>query len=77
VAQKIPFSVVYYDRFLHPKGMFFRNKVDFFDLLDKVLDDDDFRKNRELSSIDRAIELSDNEANMINELHDKLYQAEG
>ena len=41
-------------------------------MLDKILDDDDYRRGRELKSIERALELSENEGKMIAQLHKKL-----
>lgn len=59
-------------REIDPNGMFFKKKVEFFELLDKMLDDDEFRNKQELKSIARATELADNEAKMIVQLHKKL-----
>ena len=53
-------------------GMFFSRKTEFFDLLDKILDDDEFRMKQEKRSINRAIELSKNEDIMIQKLDEKL-----
>lgn len=52
--------------------MFFKYKKDFFNYLDKILDDDTFRKEHDKMSLNRALELSLNEEIMIKELHNKL-----
>jgi len=59
-------------REIDPNGMFFKYKKDFFEMLDKMLDDESFRKEHEVRSINRAIELSANEGIMLAELHKKL-----
>jgi len=59
-------------REIDPSGLFFKYKKDFFNLLNSFLDDDEFRIKHELRSIERAKELSSNEANMIKQLHKKL-----
>ena len=59
-------------REIDPNGLFFTKKKDFFDLLDKMLDDDIFRFTHELRSLERAKELSTNESKMIKELHKQL-----
>ncbi len=41
-------------------------------MLDKILDDDNYRKDREVQSIVRASELSENEGRMLEQLHKKL-----
>ena len=41
-------------------------------MLDNILDDDNYRKDREIQSIARALELSENEQKMLIELHKKL-----
>ena len=51
---------------------FFKKKTEFFDYLDKMLDDDLFRFAQEFRSIERAKELSDNEDKMIVKLNEKL-----
>jgi hypothetical protein len=56
-------------REIDPNGLFFKFKKDFFNMLDKILDNDEYRNNLEIQSIKRAHELSLNEANMLNELH--------
>jgi hypothetical protein len=57
---------------IDPNGIFWKNKKDFFEILDKMLDDDVYRNNMDLNSINRANELSTNEDSMIKELHTKL-----
>ena len=59
-------------REIDPYGLFFKKKTEFFDLLDKMLDDDIFRFTHELRSLERAKELSTNEGKMIKELHKQL-----
>ena len=41
-------------------------------MLDKILDDDNYRKDREIKSIERASELSENEGKMLQQLNIKL-----
>jgi hypothetical protein len=41
-------------------------------MLDKILDDDNYRKDREVKSIERALELSKNEGKMLEQLNIKL-----
>jgi hypothetical protein len=57
---------------IDPNGMFFKTKKEFFGYLDKMLDDDNFRKEQDNLSIVRAVELSLNEDKMIQELHKQL-----
>jgi len=59
-------------REIDPNGVFWSKKSEFFDILDKILDDDTHRTQMELSAINRANELSENENKMIGELHRKL-----
>lgn len=59
-------------REIDPSGVFWRTKKDFFTILDKILDDVDYRNELELKAIQRANELSNNEDKMIRELHIKL-----
>lgn len=59
-------------REIDPNGVFWSKKSEFFDILDKILDDDTHRTQMELSAIKRANELSENENKMIAELHIKL-----
>ena len=51
---------------------FFKYKKEFFEYLDKMLDDDTFRQERDIMSVVRAVELSLNEDKMIKELHKQL-----
>ena len=57
---------------IDPNGMFFKYKKEFFEYLDKMLDDDTFRQERDNMSLQRATELSLNEDKMIKELHKQL-----
>ena len=57
---------------IDPNGMFFKYKKEFFEYLDKMLDDDTFRQERDSMSVVRAVELSLNEDKMIKELHKQL-----
>ena len=57
---------------IDPNGMFFKYKKEFFEYLDKVLDNDTFRQERDNMSLQRATELSLNEDKMIKELHKQL-----
>ena len=57
---------------IDPNGMFFKYKKEFFEYLDKMLDDDTFRQERDNMSLQRATELSLNEDIMIKELHKQL-----
>lgn len=57
---------------IDPGGLFFKYKSQFFDYLDKILDNDEFRIEREKLALNRAIELSENESIMLNKLHTKL-----
>lgn len=57
---------------IDPNGMFFKYKKEFFGYLDKIMDDDEFRKEQDKLSIQRAMELSLNEDKMIKELHKQL-----
>jgi hypothetical protein len=59
-------------REIDPNGLFFKFKKDFFAMLDSFLDDETFRNEHEIRSIQRAKELSENEGNMIKQLHKKL-----
>ena len=63
-------SDCYYE--IDPNGMFFKNKKEFFGYLDKMLDNDEFRKEQDNLSLQRAMELSLNEDKMIQELHKQL-----
>ena len=57
---------------INPDGMFFTTKKEFFQHLDNILDDDNFRKEQDTMSLQRAMELSLNEDKMIKELHKQL-----
>jgi len=57
---------------IEPNGLFFKFKKDLFEMLDKILDDDNYRKDREIQSIARESELSENEGRMLEQLHKKL-----
>jgi glycosyltransferase involved in cell wall biosynthesis len=57
---------------IDPNGIFWKNKKEFFEILDKLLDDDVYRNQMELKAIERAKELSTNEDTMIKELHKQL-----
>jgi glycosyltransferase involved in cell wall biosynthesis len=59
-------------REIDPNGLFWNKKIDFFNILDKILDNDDYRNELELKAIERAHELSTNEDKMIKELHKNL-----
>jgi hypothetical protein len=59
-------------REIDPNGLFFSQKKDLFDMLDKILDDDVYRNELDLKAIERARELSKNEDIMIKELHKQL-----
>ena len=59
-------------REIDPNGLFWNKKVDFFNILDKILDNDDYRNELEIKAIERANELSTNEDKMIKELHKNL-----
>jgi len=59
-------------REIDPNGIFWNKKKDFFEILDRILDDDNYRRELELKAIERANELSTNEDKMIKELHNKL-----
>jgi glycosyltransferase involved in cell wall biosynthesis len=59
-------------REIEPDGLFFSKKVEFFDMMDKMLDDDVFRREREIISLSRARELSNNESTMLLDLHKKM-----
>jgi hypothetical protein len=59
-------------REIDPNGMFFNNQKELFELLDKILDDDTYRSERELAALKRANELSENDTKMFSVLHKKL-----
>ena len=52
--------------------MFFNNQKELFVLLDKILDDDTYRSEREKLALERATELSENDSKMFSILHKKL-----
>jgi hypothetical protein len=57
---------------IEPNGLFFNNQKELFVLLDKILDDDTYREERENMAIKRANELSNNDIKMFSILHKKL-----
>ncbi len=59
-------------REIESDGLFFTQKKDLFDMLDRILDDDTYRRGLDIKAIERAKELSLNEDKMIKELHKKL-----
>lgn len=59
-------------REIQPDGLFFTYKKDLFKLLDRILDDDEYRRELEINAIGRAYELSNNENEMLEELDKKL-----
>jgi len=59
-------------REIEPDGLFFKYKSDLFDALDKILDNDSYRQEREQMSLKRAKELSKNESIMLKKLHEKF-----
>jgi len=59
-------------REIDPNGLFWNKKVDFFNILDKILDNDDYRNELELKAIERAHQLSTNENKMIKQLNKNL-----
>jgi hypothetical protein len=59
-------------REIEPDGMFFKFKKDLFEMLDNLLDNEDFRKEREVMAINRCGELSKNNDVMLQLLHNKL-----
>ena len=59
-------------REIDPTGVFWSKKSEFFDILDKILDDNTHRSEMEIKAINRANQLSTNEDIMIKELHTKL-----
>jgi glycosyltransferase involved in cell wall biosynthesis len=59
-------------REIDPNGIFWKTKKEFFEILDKIFDDESYRLELELKALDRAKELSQNEDIMIGELHKKL-----
>jgi hypothetical protein len=59
-------------REIEPDGMFFKFKKDLFEMLDKLLDNEEFRKESEVMAINRCSELSKNNDVMLQLLHSKL-----
>lgn len=59
-------------REIDPNGLFWNKKVDFFKILDNILDDTTYRNELDIKAIQRAKELSNNEGIMIKELDKKL-----
>jgi glycosyltransferase involved in cell wall biosynthesis len=57
---------------IDPNGIFWKTKKEFFEILDKILDNNSYRRELELKAIERAKELSVNEDTMIKELHKQL-----
>jgi glycosyltransferase involved in cell wall biosynthesis len=57
---------------IDPGGLFFKFKKDLFNMLDKFLDDVEFRRLESIRSISRSKELCINEQLMFNKLHDAL-----
>jgi hypothetical protein len=59
-------------REIEPDGMFFKFKKDLFEMLDNLLDNEEFRKEKEVMAINRCSELSKNNDVMLQLLHNKL-----
>lgn len=57
---------------IHPNANFFKYKKDFFNLLDKFLDDDEFRYINDELAINRSQDLSLNNDKMFYHLHDNI-----
>lgn len=57
---------------IDPDGLFFKYKKDLFATLDKFLDDDTFRYEQGLRSINRTKELRKEEQEMFELLHNNL-----
>jgi glycosyltransferase involved in cell wall biosynthesis len=57
---------------IDPNGLFFKFKKDLFEMLDKLLDDEVYRTEQSVRSIDRANELSLNDKKMFEVLSKKL-----
>jgi hypothetical protein len=57
---------------IDPDGLFFKYKKDLFTILDKFLDDDNFRNEQGLRSINRTKELQKKENNMLLLLNSNL-----
>jgi len=59
-------------REINENADFFTNKEELFDLLDKYLDDDEYRLEKDLISISRCHQLNENNNKKINNLHKLL-----
>jgi len=59
-------------REIQPNGLFFTYRKNLFKLLDRILDDDNYRKELELQALNRAWELSENEERMLKKLNKEL-----
>jgi glycosyltransferase involved in cell wall biosynthesis len=59
-------------REIDPDGMFFKYKKDLFNQLDKLLDNEQFRNEQNIRSIERAKQLYNKEQEMFQLLHNKL-----
>ena len=57
---------------IDPNGLFFKFKKDLFEMLDRLLDDEGYRTEQSVRSIDRANELSLNDKKMLEILSNKL-----
>ena len=57
---------------IDPNGLFFKYKKDLFDMLDKILDDENYKLELSNKAIARARELSLNDSRMIKILNEKL-----
>jgi glycosyltransferase involved in cell wall biosynthesis len=64
-------------REIEPNGLFFTQKKDLFKTLDEILDNDNYRIELEIRSIERARELSNNENSMLSQLHTELTNQKG
>jgi hypothetical protein len=59
-------------REIESDGLFFAQKKDLFTMLDRILDDDNYRSELDIKAVQTARRLSLNEDRMIEELHIKL-----
>lgn len=57
---------------IEPDGLFFKFKKDLFNMLDKILDDENHRLELSNKAIERAKKLSENDGKMIKILNEKL-----
>ena len=57
---------------IEPDGLFFKYKKDLFNMLDKILDDENHRLELSNKAIERAKKLSENDSRMIKILNEKL-----